>query len=58
MSKRAKIAYFILTLLVMGSFAMVGILFSEAMYGYGVLFLLLGVLLAGGGFSLKKKFIK
>ncbi|MFC4769262.1 hypothetical protein [Effusibacillus consociatus] len=58
MSRNVKIVYFILTLLVMGSFAMVGIMFSEAMYGYGVLFLVLGLLLAGGGFSLKKRFLK
>jgi hypothetical protein len=58
MSKNVKIAYFILTLLIMGSFAMTGIMFSETMYGYGVLFLVLGLLLAGGGFSLRKRFMK
>jgi hypothetical protein len=58
MSRKAKIAYFILTLLVMGSFAMVGIMISETLYGYAVLFLVLALLLAGGGFSLKKRFMK
>ncbi|BCJ87006.1 DUF5325 family protein [Effusibacillus dendaii] len=58
MPRNVKIAYFILTLLVMGSFAMVGIFISERLYGYAGLFLVLAILLAGGGFSMKKRFMK
>lgn len=58
MSNKVKVIYFILTLLVMGSFAMVGIMISESMYGYAVLFLVLALLLAGGGFSMKKRFMQ
>lgn len=58
MPKKIKYAYFILTLMVMGSFAMVGITLAARAYGYSVLFLVLALLLAGGGFSVKKRFLK
>ncbi|GAX91309.1 hypothetical protein [Effusibacillus lacus] len=58
MSGKVKAAYFVLTLLVMGSFAMVGIMISKAMFGLAAFFLILALLLAGGGFSLKKRFLQ
>lgn len=58
MSRKAKTFYLFLTLLVMSCFAMVGVMFSEGKLGYGFLFLILAVLLAGMGFSMKKRLLK
>lgn len=58
MAGKVKLTYFFLTLLVMGNFAMVGVMLSEKQYGYGVLFAVIALLLAGAGFSLKKRFLK
>lgn len=58
MPGKIKAAYFILTLLIMGSFAAAAIMISENRYGFSVLLLVLAVLLAGAGFSLKRRFMK
>lgn len=58
MPSKIKGVYFVLTLMVMGSFAASAVMIAKSMYGFSVLFLLLATLLAGAGFSLKRRFMK
>jgi hypothetical protein len=57
MPVKFRVMFFILALSVMSCFAAVGIMFSEQRYPLVLLFLFLGLMLAGFGFMTRKKLL-
>ncbi|GIM46810.1 hypothetical protein DNHGIG_23590 [Collibacillus ludicampi] len=57
MPAKFRVMFFILALSVMSCFAAVGIMFSEQRYPLVLLFLFLGLMLAGFGFMTRKKLL-
>ncbi|ASS74410.1 hypothetical protein CIG75_05025 [Tumebacillus algifaecis] len=58
MPKKVQVFFFIYVLLIMATFALVGITFSQFHYGLAGLLLLAAVLMAGIGFMVRKRVLR